>query len=208
MRIAGIVRCAKGAIRARHAVGDDQTGRTESLSDASLTLVARLNQKAPEAAALFHQLYRNALIRFCFGYLGQVEEAEDAVQEICVKVLDASSIPEHFRPWLYKIARNHCLKSLRERSRKYRELVRPSQIPEAITGHLTRMVKNEMRERLSDVFQQLSEEHREVLRLRYVEDLSRAEIADVLDLPESVVKSRLFEGLQRLREEADRFGEA
>lgn len=189
-------------------MGDDQTRRTEPPSDAGSALVARLNEKAPEAAALFHQLYRNALIRFCFGYLGQVEEAEDAVQEICIKVLDAPIIPEHFRPWLYKIARNHCLKSLRARSRRNRELVRPSQIPEAITGHLTRMVKDEMRARLTEVFQQLSEEHREVLRLRYVEDLSRAEIADVLDLPEPLVKSRLFEGMKNLREEAERLSGA
>ena len=48
----------------------------------------------------------------------------------------------------------------------------------------------------------LSEAQREAIRLRYVEDLSRAEIAEVLDLPESVVKSRLFESLKKLREQA------
>jgi len=41
---------------------------------------------------------------------------------------------------------------------------------------------------------------REVLWLRCSENLSRAEIAEVLELPESVVKSRLFQGLKRLRE--------
>ena len=39
-----------------------------------------------------------------------------------------------------------------------------------------------------------------MLRLRYAEGLSRAEIAYVLEVPESVVKSRLFEGLKKLRE--------
>ena len=186
----------------------DDAQDTKPLSEASAELVARLNQKAPDAAAFFHQLYRNALIRFCFGYLGQVEEAEDAVQEICIKVLNASAIPEHFRPWLYKIARNHCLKSLRARSRRDQKLTRPSQIPDAVTGHLTRMVKDELKARLTDAFQQLSEEHREVLRLRYVEDLSRTEIADVLELPEPLVKSRLFEGMKKLREAAERLGGA
>jgi len=52
--------------------------------------------------------------------------------------------------------------------------------------------------------QSLEESQREVLRLRYVEDLSRTEIAEVLDIPESVVKSRIFEGLEKLREQASR----
>jgi len=190
----------------RHDVHDDSQN-TEAQSETNAALVARLNQKAPDAAALFHQLYRNALIRFCFGYLGQVEEAEDAVQELCIKVLDAPTIPEHFRPWLYKIARNHCLKALRARSRRDGELTRPSQIPDAVTGNLTRMVKDEFQARLTEAFQQLSEEHREVLRLRYVEDLSRAEIADVLELPEPLVKSRLFEGMKKLRDSAERLRE-
>ncbi|MCG8409297.1 MAG: sigma-70 family RNA polymerase sigma factor [Phycisphaerales bacterium] len=42
--------------------------------------------------------------------------------------------------------------------------------------------------------------YHEVLRLRHVEGLSRAEIASVLEIPESVVESRLFEGLKKLRE--------
>ena len=63
----------------------------------------------------------------------------------------------------------------------------------------TRMVNDEMRSRMSRLVEALPDAQREVLRLRYVEALSRAEIAEVVDAPESVVKSRLFEGLRRLR---------
>ena len=45
-----------------------------------------------------------------------------------------------------------------------------------------------------------------MLRLRYAEGLSRAEIACVLEVPESVVKSRLFEGLKKLREHTSLLG--
>ena len=58
---------------------------------------------------------------------------------------------------------------------------------------------------MKQAFLLLTDEQREVLRLRYVENLSRGEIAEILDQPESLVKSRLFEGLKRLREEAARF---
>jgi RNA polymerase sigma factor (sigma-70 family) len=46
---------------------------------------------------------------------------------------------------------------------------------------------------------ELPESQREVLHLRYAEDLSRADIAEVLDIPEPVVKSRLYEGMVKLR---------
>ena len=46
----------------------------------------------------------------------------------------------------------------------------------------------------------MPEHHREVLILRYFEDLDRGEIAEILELSESVVKSRLFEARRKLRE--------
>ena len=185
--------------------GDEQPGKQRDETD-TLLLVTRLRDKDTQAAAELQRLYRDVLLRFCWGYLGRMEEAEDAVQDIACKVLASHEIPaaDQFRPWLYKVARNHCLNLLRERAtRKDRQaLPSASQMADALTGHLTKLVREELRSRLADLVQTLADSQREVLRLRYVEDLSRAEIAQVLDIPESVVKSRLFEGLQKLRESA------
>ena len=68
------------------------------------------------------------------------------------------------------------------------------------TGALTRMIGAERGDELNDWLARLSTEHQEVLRLRYAEDLSRAEIAEVLEIPPSLVKTRLYEGVRRLRE--------
>lgn len=173
------------------------------------TLLARLRTGDPAAGELLNHLYRAALVRFCWGYLGRTDEAEDAVQEVCYKVLAAKAVPEAFRPWLYKLARNFCLNRLRDRVRRPDREAIPaaSQIHEVMTGHLTRLVRREQASRLAELVQSLPEEQKEVLRLRYVEDLSRSEIAEVLDLSESMVKSRLFEGLQRLRDGSASLGE-
>jgi RNA polymerase sigma-70 factor (ECF subfamily) len=172
--------------------------------DLTPSLVVRLRRGDPGAGALLDRLYREKLVRFCWGYLGRIEEAEDAVQDICYRVLTATNIPDTFRPWLYKTARNHCFSALRRRARRLdgEPLPAASQVHEILTGHLTRLVNEEQRSRLSELVRSLPDEQREVLRLRYVEDLSRTEIAEVLEVPESVVKSRLFEGLKRLRERA------
>lgn len=174
--------------------------------DATPSLIARLRAKDPDAAAELSRLYREALLRFCWGYLGRLEEAEDAVQDISCKILSAKDIPDAFRPWLYKVARNQCLNALRHQARHYEGQPLPgaSQVYEVLTGQLTQLVRKEARSNLAEMVQSLEESQREVLRLRYVEDLSRTEIAEVLDLPESVVKSRIFEGLKKLREHASR----
>ena len=62
------------------------------------------------------------------------------------------------------------------------------------------MVKQELRARIAHVLAALPPEQREVICLRHGEEFSRAEIAYLLDIPESTVKSRLFQGLKKLRE--------
>ena len=180
-----------------------ETQRTDRPSpDLTPSLVAKLRAGDAEAGALLNELYRQAMIRFCWGYLGKVEEAEDAAQTVFCKVIEATEVPNNFRAWLYKIARNHCLNVLRGRARRRDDRALPSESRLAAdsTGNLTRLVRQELRSRIVHLLGALPASQREALRLRYAEDLSRAEIAYVLDIPESVVKSRLFEGLKTLRE--------
>lgn len=166
-------------------------------------LLLWLREGNPRAATLLERRYRDQLIRFCWGYLGNVHEAEDAVQEICLKVVRAANVGEAFRSWLYKVARNHCLNLLRVRARNVDAHTLPvaSHLDAALTGQLTALVRNEEHAKLEELVRALTDEQREVLRLRYVEGLTRPEIAHVLDITESVVKSRIFEGLKRLRRE-------
>ena len=98
--------------------------------------------------------------------------------------------------------RCHCLDALRRRGRRRDAHVLPadSHTADSRTGALTRLVRQEPRARIMQLVQALPADQREALYLRYADSLSRGEIAYVLDLPESVVKSRLFEGLEKLRE--------
>lgn len=165
-------------------------------------LVRRLRAGDATAAGMLDRTFREPLLRFCWGYLGKMEEAEDALQEIWYKVLTASHVPDNFKPWVYKTARNHCLNVLRLRARRKDGQLLPgaSQLAASLTGNLTRLVKDEMERQLRAVVAQLPQTQQEVLRLRYVEGLTRSEIAEVLDLPEGLVKSRLFEGIKKLRD--------
>lgn len=171
-------------------------------ADLTPSLVASLHAGAVEAGALLDRLYRQAMIRFCWAYLRSVEQAEDATQDIFCKVLRSKEVPDNFRAWLYRVARNHCLNLRRARGRRHDQHLLPSdsQLEAHFTGPSTRLGKQELRSRINHLLNALPASQREVLQLRYVEELSRAEISYVLGIRESVVKSRLFEGLKKLRE--------
>jgi RNA polymerase sigma factor (sigma-70 family) len=161
----------------------------------------RLRAGDSTIGSLLDATYRQRMLRFCLGYLGEAAEAEDAVQEIFCKLLDPRVSPESFRPWLYKVARNHCLNRLRDRGRRKRSPARGDvSPPDEPTGNLTRLIRQELRSRIAHLVAALPTLDRELLRLRYTEELSRTEMAQVLDLPEADIKARLFQALQNLRE--------
>ena len=172
-----------------------------SLADLTPALVVRLRDGDADAGKLLCELYHPPLMRFCFRYLGSQDEAEDVVQEVFLSVLKNNALPVNFRAWIYKITRNRCLDVIRSRGRRRddQDLPTASRIDADLTGCLTRLVRREQQVHLKRALAELPENQREVLHLRYAEDLSRAEIAEVLDLPEPLVKSRLYEGMVRLR---------
>lgn len=181
-----------------------------SLTDLTPSLVVKLRQGDEAAGELLQRVHGPAILRFCQGYLKDFTDAQDAVQEVFCQVLKATVVPDHFRAWLYKVARNHCLKALRTRRRKPPPGALPgeSRMPDSATGQLTRMARAELRQRVGELVAALPEAQSEVLRLRYAESLSREEIAEILEIPISLVKSRLFEAMKKLRDHTSLTGDA
>lgn len=180
----------------------DKNGNVPPPSDLTPSLVAQLRDGQLEASKLLDKLYRVRLTRFCLGYLGNREEAEDVVQDVFYRVLSSSTVPENFRAWVYEISRNRCFDRLRAQNRRLDDQTfsNYSELAAHQTGHLTKLVKGEQRAHLWKRLAALPAEQREVLLLRYTEGLSRAEIAQVLGLPENLVKHRLYNGLEKLRQ--------
>jgi len=147
------------------------------------------------------ELHRRVLTRFCLGYLDDAEAAADAVQELFRKRLALAAPPRSDRAWLLRAARNHCLNLLRSRRRQRDGAPLPTGFDVAApwTGPLTSLLKSERTDEVGRLLAALRDDERELLRLRYWDELSRGEIAELLGLEESVVKSRLFEALEKLR---------
>ena len=169
--------------------------------DLTPTLVVGLRDGDGGAAQLLEQLYRKPLLACAWGYLRDRDAAEDAVQDVFVKVMRSDTVPDAFRPWIYRITRNHCLNVLRAKGRRKDDahLATHVEVWRSAAGALTRFAEEERSHEVAQALADLTPEQQEVLRLRYADGLTRTEVAEVLDVPESTVKSRLFAALQRLR---------
>lgn len=170
-------------------------------------LIRRLRAGEAEAAREIEERYRLPLVRYAHRFLDDGASAEDVAQEVLVRALGQDDPPQRLKPWLYRAVRNRCLNHLRDRGRRPVErMATDAGLAESRTGHLTRLVRAEQRAALARYLDEMPPQQREVLDLRYGEDLSRDEIAEVLGLESSVVKSRLYEGMKRLREKAAALG--
>ena len=125
--------------------------------------------------------------------------AEDAVQEACLRAwrdLPSLRDPARYEAWLRRLLVRACLDLLR---RDRRSAVAATQARDP--GMATSDVGGEVarRDALERAFRRLSPEHRAVVVLTHLEDLSTRETAAVLGIPPGTVKSRLHHALRGLR---------
>jgi RNA polymerase sigma-70 factor (ECF subfamily) len=125
-------------------------------------------------------------------------EAEEAVQEALIRAWTrrhACRTPDAPLPWMLQITRNEARRLLQRRARRLRQArAEPTSEEEddPVAGATTRVTVEQALARLEDA-------DRRVLRLRYRDDLTQAEVARRLGVPEGTVKVRLHRARGRLR---------
>lgn len=147
-------------------------------------------------------LYDNRL-RYFIRRLGvDADEALDVLQSVWLIVhrkLCALKSPEAFRVWLYRIAHDQAINNLRKRA-KFPALVEQLEAPStaAESANVSEPVFDNA-ELVHVAMEDLSVNHRRVLTLRFLEDMSIQEIAKVINDKPGTVKSRLHYAKQALR---------
>lgn len=135
-----------------------------------------------------------------YNHLGNVSDAEDAVQETFIKVHRAASSyngEAAFTTWLYRILINTCYDLLRKRNRRIRE----SPIDDLADSRAAHAVDDVKRIALRRLLNELPEQRRMVFALFEIEGLSHAEIAGILDITEGNSKWILFSTKKQLQEQ-------
>ena len=169
---------------------------------------ARLRRGDPDAFDALLARYQNRLFRYLVRLTANAAAAEDLFQETWLRLITRihrydESRP--FEPWLFSVARNLAIDHLRKVSPE--SLDEPSdggetrlaRLGTSEPGSLERLLEREQHGRLEREMGALPALYREALSLRFEEEMSFEEIADVLSAPLSTVKSRVQRALGMLR---------
>jgi RNA polymerase sigma-70 factor, ECF subfamily len=173
-----------------------------------------LKRKNPELLDHLIELYQHRLLRYLLFLTGKREVAEDLFQETWIRVLLRGSQyngKARFDTWLFAIARNLVIDLSRKRTMASLDEMsdiagddRPYEIAVSGPSPLDQFQSRENCAEVGEVLLKLESNYREVLVLRFYEELSLDEIASVTRAPLSTVKSRLYRGLAALKPEMER----
>ncbi len=166
-------------------------------------LVARLRQGDTAALAELYERYKVPIFRTALAITRDQGAAEDILQECFVRLLTHadrihSNVP--VGPWLYRVAINLSCDWVHHRQRwsvLLGRLVERWAAPLRVEGTVE---EQEIQEKVREAIRTLPLPQQVVIVLHYLEGLSLKEIAEILEVPEGTVKSRLHYGREALRE--------
>ena len=180
--------------------------QTQSVSTA---IAHGLKRQDPELLDQLIELYQHRLLRYLLFLTGKREVAEDLFQETWMRVLlrgGQYNGKARFDTWLFTIARNLVIDLSRKRTMASLDEMheggeddRPFEIAGDGLSPLEQFQSREDCAEVGEVLLKLEPTYREVLVLRFYEELSLEEIAGVTRAPLSTVKSRLYRGLAALK---------
>ncbi|NYF78017.1 RNA polymerase sigma factor [Granulicella arctica] len=180
----------------------------------NMTIARGLKRQDPDVLDHLIELYQHRLLRYLLFLTGKREVAEDLFQETWMRVLLRGAQyngKARFDTWLFTIARNLVIDLSRKRTmasldemNEAGEDDRPFQIAADGPSPLEQFQSRENCAEVARVLLTLEPNYREVLVLRFHEELSLEEIAGVTKAPLSTVKSRLYRGLAALKPEMER----
>lgn len=174
-----------------------------------------LELRGGQAESLGHLVSRweAPLFRFVSRMVDRPEDARDVCQETFLRILDKADAfrdGARFSTWMYQIALNLCRDQARRKKRWGHLVVAPPASDDGVphehaapetsaTNPATALEESERQGAVRRALSRLPHDQREVLLLKEYEGLKFREIAGVLGVPESTVKSRMYAALDTMR---------
>lgn len=165
------------------------------------TLIEAFQQGDEFAFVGIYNRYKGGVYAFCLKMLRDSDQAQDVMQDTFLRVYENRARllkTASFKSWLYTIARNQCLNTLRRSSRHVGLDEHTESILVTSETPISAMEKSEQIRFVSQFLESLNPEYREVLILREYQNFSYEEIAAVTRSTLSAVKSRLFKARRKL----------
>jgi len=189
--------------------------------EAEVELARQLLTGEPEAFDRFVEHFRAKIFQYSWLMCGHREDAEEVAQETLLKIFesfDQLRAPERVRPWVFRIAKNACLMKRRKsvfapehefsldqflpaknqsEGQAKLDIADWSRLPD------DQLLQSEMKQVLQRAIGDLPEIYRAVILLRDLEELSTQETAQIMEVSEDTVKTRLHRARLALRQTLD-----
>lgn len=171
-----------------------------------LLLYQLYTKEDPEAFAKLYDLYARRIYRFVFFKVANHEEAEDITSEVFLKAwhyINENKKIDSFSGLLYRLARNCIIDLYRSKSRQKEVSIDNFETPADIhdNGQWTEALGNKLEaEKIISALQKLKQEYREIVTLRYVDELEISEIAEITGRGKISVRVTLHRGLRKLKD--------
>jgi RNA polymerase sigma-70 factor, ECF subfamily len=175
---------------------------SSGVTDEDLALDSRENL---DAFSVLYGRYADRVYRYALARTGDAAQADDVVSDTMVRAMERIDRfdPElgTFAGWLFTIASRRISDRQRAHYRFLRLLSRWRHHDGTAPDPVETAIDRERIDRLIHALNRLSHDHREVIALRHIADLSTRETAEALDITESAVRVRLHRALNALTEE-------
>jgi RNA polymerase sigma-70 factor (ECF subfamily) len=182
-------------------------------------LLRRLRERDERAFRELVDEHRDKVFNLTYRMLGNRAEAEDVAQEVFIsvfKTIDTFREESKFSTWLYRVTVNHCKNRIKYLARRHDrdqdelDEAAEQEVAAAVTAprpalRPDRALEGAQTEKmLQEAIGELDEDHRVLVVLRDVEDLSIEEICEITGLPDGTIKSRLHRARMALRKKIQR----
>jgi len=170
-------------------------------------LLIRLKKKDPDAYAEIYDLYVTPIYRFIYFKVATRQDAEDMTSEVFLKIWVYITENDHkidnLRALLYRTARNLVIDSYRKKAKQ--DIAQDSEILNLVEDEKQQSLLANIEigiemQNIEKVLRKMKDEYREILILRYIEELSISEIAAVLEKTKGSVRVSVHRALKVARD--------
>lgn len=168
-------------------------------------LIIEAARQDVDAFARLYHAYVQTIYHYLYSRVGQARTAEDLTSQVFLEALESLPRYRHrgfFRAWLFSIARHRMLNYHQRRPPEV-GIEAVEDLPTPGADPLSQVIHGEEIAGLIRAIQGLKEDDRELLRLRYVAELSFSEIGMLLKRREGAVKKQLYRLLARLKSQME-----
>jgi RNA polymerase sigma-70 factor (ECF subfamily) len=177
---------------------------TKILPDLEETNLLSAARQDPARFGEIYELYVKRVYRYLYNRAGNAQEAEDLTAQTflaALESLDRFKDDGCFAAWLFGIARNKAVDHYRRKDKPI--LLNEDEPEQGGEDALSELIRSERAESLAGLIRALPEQERELLRLRYLAELSFRDMARTMKMNEDAVKKSLYRLLERLQRQLE-----